>query len=326
MSKQAIIDNFGILADYYEQEYKMHRKPPDNFRRMAYQNAVRALQALDMTIITSVKQLDNVKGIGKESRAKIQEFIDTGHIRKAQEVKELIRAKKSIVSQHDSVLALFQTVYGVGPSQAEKFWLKGMRTLDDLRANPTLLNRSQLIGLKYYDDLHTRIPHYYIYIFQLMCRYVLSKEFGLGTYKMECAGSYRRGTASSGDVDFLVTSTKFNLSQIVGILRKYKIIVETLSGQEKEKFMGIAHCPGDPNGQYFHLDIVFLPEDEWGAGLLYFTGSQGFNISMRSQAKKQGYTLNQHGLFEKDGERVSVYTEKEIMSFLGIPWTVPEKR
>lgn len=319
MSKQAIIDNFTILAEYYEQE-------KDYFRKMAYQNAVRALQALDLTDITSVKQLDKVKGIGKESRAKIQEFIDTGRIRKAQEVQLLIRAKKSIVSQHDSVVALFQTVYGVGPSQAEKLWLKGMRSLDDLRVNPSLLNRSQLIGMKYYDDLLKRIPKNYIYIFQLACRYVLSREFGLGSYKMECAGSYRRGAETSGDVDFLVTSTKIKLSQIVEILGKYKIIVETISGQDKEKFMGVAHCPGDPNGQYFHLDIVFLPQDEWGAGLLYFTGSQGFNISMRLQAKKQGYTLNQHGLFGKDGERIPVYTEREIMSFLGISWTEPEKR
>jgi DNA polymerase/3'-5' exonuclease PolX len=92
-----------------------------------------------------------------------------------------------------------------------------------------------------------------------------------------------------------------------------------------EKFMGIAHCP---SGQYFyfHVDIVFLPKEQWGSGLLWFTGSKLFNINMRSKAKKMGYILNQKGLFDKNGEQIPVFTEKDIMKELKMQWTPPEKR
>ena len=70
-----------------------------------------------------------------------------------------------------------------------------------------------------------------------------------------------------------------------------------------------------------------LPEDEWGSGLLWFTGSKTFNIELRYTAKKKGYTLNQHGLFNRDTvERIPIFTEKEILAFLGKNWIPPEKR
>ena len=199
-----------------------------------------------------------------------------------------------------------------------------MRSLDDLRKNPNLLTKEQKIGLKYYDDLHTRIPREYIDTFQLMVRYVLAKEVGMEGYELIIAGSYRRKNKTSGDIDILITSKKLTLKRIVDILKKWGIITDVISMQ-KEKFMGIAHCP---SGQYFyfHVDIVFLPKEQWGAGLLWFTGSKGFNIQMRSKAKKMGYTLNQHGLFNKNGDQIPVYTEKEIMKALGMKWVPPEKR
>ena len=73
------------------------------------------------------------------------------------------------------------------------------------------------------------------------------------------------------------------------------------------------------------MDIEFLPEHEFQAGLLYFTGSKDFNISMRSRAKSLGYVLNQHGLF-KGNERVHVYTEKDIMNQLNMEFVSPLHR
>lgn len=41
-----------------------------------------------------------------------------------------------------------------------------------------------------------------------------------------------------------------------------------------------------------------VPCDERGAALLYFTGNDIFNRSMRLLASKKGYGLNQRGLFK----------------------------
>jgi len=127
-----------------------------------------------------------------------------------------------------------------------------------------------------------------------------------------------------GDVDILISGGGLDLDEIVGVLKNKKIITDTIS-MKKEKFMGIARCP-QGNYQVVHLDLIFLPPREWGSGLLYFTGSKNFNIMMRGRAKKMGLVLNQHGLFEKNGNRVPVYSEREIMSKLDLPWFSPRKR
>ena len=318
-NKQSIIDNFHILERYYKQE-------GDRWRSQAYNGAIRAIQQLNISDIKNINQIKKVPGLGKQSVEKINEYLETGQIAKAEEVKTLLvkekEDQKTISKQR--ILGKFTSVLGAGEKTAEKWWDAGMRSMKDLHKNTHLLTNEQKIGLKYYDDLHTRIPREYIDTFQLMVRYVLAKEVGMDGYELIIAGSYRRKTKTSGDIDILITSKKLTLKRIVDILIKWGIITDVIS-MKKEKFMGIAHCP---SGQYFyfHVDIVFLPKEQWGAGLLWFTGSKGFNITMRAKAKKMGYTLNQHGLFNKKGEQIPAYSEKEIMKALGMKWVPPEKR
>ena len=318
-NKQAIIDNFQILERYYKQE-------GDRWREQAYNRAIIAIRGLNISDIRNINQVKKVPGLGKQSVEKINEYLETGQIAKVEEVKKLIvkekENQKNVSKQR--ILGKFASVLGAGEKTAEKWWDAGMRSLDDLRKNPKLLTHQQKIGLKYYDDLHTRIPREYITTFQLMVRYVLAKEVGMNGYELTVAGSYRRGNSSSGDIDILITSKKLTLKTIVDTLKKWDIITDVISMQ-KEKFMGIAHCP---SGQYFyfHVDIVFLPKEQWGAGLLWFTGSKGFNIMMRAKAKQLGYTLNQKGLFNKNGDQIPAYTEKEIMKAVGMKWTPPEER
>jgi len=171
--------------------------------------------------------------------------------------------------------------------------------------------------------MQKRIPRKYIDIFQMAVRYALSTHFGMNSYKMQIAGSYRRQEDTSGDVDCLITSTKFSLKEMVEVLEKWNIILDS-SSMKGEKFMGIAQCP---SGKWFplRLDIEYLPIDEYGSGLLYFTGSKAMNIHMRKKALKLGLTLNQHGLF-KGSERLPVYTEKEIFSALKLKYIPPERR
>lgn len=318
-NKQNIINNFEILVKYYKQEN-------DIWRIRAYNNAIIALKNLPISDIRNINQVKKVPNIGKQSLAKINEYLETGQIEKVEEVKKLLVKEKQNnknISQ-ERMLGKFASILGAGEKTAEKWWNMGMRSFKDLEKNPQLLTHQQKIGLKYYDDLHKRIPREYIDTFQLMIRYILAKEIGIEGYKLVIAGSYRRGLETSGDIDILITSKKITLKRIVEILKKWKVITDVISMKD-EKFMGIAHCP---SGQYFyfHVDIVFLPKEQWGSGLLWFTGSKLFNINMRSKAKKMGYILNQKGLFDKNGEQIPVFTEKDIMKALKMQWTPPEKR
>ena len=73
------------------------------------------------------------------------------------------------------------------------------------------------------------------------------------------------------------------------------------------------------------MDIRFLPEESYGAALLYFTGSKDFNVMMRKKAIDKGYLLNEYALFE-NGEYIAVATEKEVFDKLEMKPVEPKNR
>lgn len=126
---------------------------------------------------------------------------------------------------------------------------------------------------------------------------VLNKVYKmLKGFKYEVCGSYRRNSPDVGDLDILVVKTenKINLSDVN---------VEW-KGEDKIGF--------EMNG--IHVDIKFVPIDCWGAGLIHHTGPDGFNVKLRSIAKKKGMKLNEYGLFNREnGDLIVQKTEKEIL-------------
>ena len=62
-------------------------------------------------------------------------------------------------------ISLFGEVWGIGPATALKLYEKGHRTLDDLKNEDSLTN-AQRLGLKYFDDIKTRIPRHEV---SLLC-------------------------------------------------------------------------------------------------------------------------------------------------------------
>jgi DNA polymerase IV len=74
-----------------------------------------------------------------------------------------------------------------------------------------------------------------------------------------------------------------------------------------------------------------------GAALIYFTGNDIFNRSLRLLASKKGMRLNQKGLFKDvmrgterkkitDGELLEGRDERRIFEILGVPWRPPGHR
>jgi DNA polymerase/3'-5' exonuclease PolX len=81
------------------------------------------------------------------------------------------------------------------------------------------------------------------------------------------------------------------------------------------------------------LDILLTPPEAYGYALLYFTGSQRFNILVRQHALTKGYSLNEHCLSldskwkgPKPAAIPVLKTEAEILAFLGIKWVSPTDR
>ena len=91
--------------------------------------------------------------------------------------------------------------------------------------------------------------------------------------------------------------------------------------------MGVIRLNKDSTAR--HIDIRFIPHDNYPAALLYFTGSGRHNIMMRNQAIEKGYRLNEYNLLKKvkdDYKPVKVKNEKDIFKILDMKYLEPEER
>ena len=121
---------------------------------------------------------------------------------------------------------------------------------------------------------------------------------------IEACGSYRRGRPTCGDIDVLITYT--DGTDIKGLCEKLVCHLETkgflkerlgdfrYSTTGSEGYMGV--CQLDSKHKFRRIDIKVYPRDQYGFALLYFTGSDKFNIGMRQEALNQGYSLSDHGM------------------------------
>jgi DNA polymerase beta len=210
---------------------------------------------------------------------------------------------------------------------------EGITTIEQLRAastaNPKLLTAAQKLGLKYYEDSQQRIPR------SEMAEHENTILSGLDVrFEGTIVGSYRRGAESSGDIDVLLTLPDELTAEeqgelfveMVSLFKEADYIVDTLSSGPT-KFLG--YCRIDEEHPVRRLDLLMIPQSEYACAILYFTGSQQFNVAFRAYALDKGYTLNEHRLqATKAGVPAvpSLSTEKDIFDFLGLAYVEPTMR
>ncbi len=129
------------------------------------------------------------------------------------------------------------------------------------------------------------------------------------------AGSARRWKETCGDLDILVSAE--DAVPVMDRLAKHPLVASVLSrGPTKQRVRLV---------DGIELDLRVVPEESFGAALLYFTGSKEHNVEVRKRAVEQGYRLNEYGLFRGE-ESIAGKTEEEIYQALGLTWIPPELR
>jgi DNA polymerase lambda len=153
---------------------------------------------------------------------------------------------------------------------------------------------------------------------------------------IEACGSFRRGRSTCGDIDVLITYTdgtniKGLCEKIVCHLEAKGFLYERLgdfrySTTGSEGYMGV--CQLDSKHKFRRIDIKVYPRDQYGFALLYFTGSDKFNIGMRQEALNQGYSLSDHGMKPvKPGNKTHACpTEEDVFKALGMTYKAPKDR
>ena len=125
--------------------------------------------------------------------------------------------------------------------------------------------------------------------------------------------------------DVSPTEVGERLKEYVEMLKGFGYIEEVLALGD-HKCMAISRIYG---GIARRLDLLMTPANEYAYALLYFTGSDRFNVAFRQYALKKGYTLNEHTLTPtKEGVKPvpNMNTERDIFRFLRLRYIDPPMR
>ncbi|KAF4165757.1 hypothetical protein CNMCM6936_007376 [Aspergillus lentulus] len=314
------------MLDYYT-------RTSDQWRTLAYRKAIAALRRQPRKVVTRA-QARAIPGIGERLADKVEEIVFTNRLR---------RLENANNTPEDRILQEFLGVYGAGISQASRWIAQGYRSLDDLKTKASL-TKSQRIGVEHYHDFAQRIPRREVEAHGEIVRKAVQKaDPGM---QVIIGGSYRRGASDSGDIDLLITKGDATIEHIRALMMDNVIprlfhdgflqaSLASTSRGDGSKWHGASVLPGSKIWR--RIDLLFVPGSEIGAALIYFTGNDIFNRSMRLLASKKGMRLNQRGLYAdvqrgeqrrklNEGQQLEGRDEKRIFEILGVPWRPPEHR
>ncbi|APA14631.1 hypothetical protein SS1G_06612 [Sclerotinia sclerotiorum 1980 UF-70] len=359
---QHTIEILSRMREYYE-------RIGDQWRSRSYLQACCQLKN-QLTLIRTYDEAIQIPKIGERIAKKIEGIVLTGR---------LLRLENAEAEPDDKILKLFMGIYGVNFKLASKWISQGHRTFADLEQN-IKLSPSQQIGITHYEDLQLRIPR--AEIEELGTHITKTAQSLDPDIEITIGGSYRRGAKSSGDIDIIITKAHTIsttqlfpfLTSLVKILTDSQFLVAALAvphNNEGSKWHGCCVLPSsssspssptthrDPHhNPWRRIDFLIVPSTQLGAALIYFTGDDIFNRSMRLLAGKKGMRLNQRGLFKDvmrggwsgggegnevgrgggsggrwnsrkkvtDGMLVEGRDEKRIFEILGVPWREPWER
>ncbi|KAL7672832.1 hypothetical protein ACOME3_007712 [Neoechinorhynchus agilis] len=332
---QEIVD---MLIEIGEYELNVNKQ---RFKYNAYRKAAESVRQYTkcITSVEEARKLVRLKlprlrisigafkeGVGARIAEKIGEFLSKGEINKYIEVHNDEKAH---------IIEKLSSVSGIGPSTARKLYDDGVRSIEDLQAIKSNLTHHQQIGLKYYEEFMQRIPRTEMTSLSEFIRRSIH-EFD-NRYKVESVGSYRRGMASSRDLDILLTHPSYSTSDhlcpglfqlAIEHLLSTNFLTDTMALGET-KFMGVCRL----SNQHIHrrIDIRLFPADEYFCAVFYFTGSANFNKRFRVKCLEKGFTLNEYcirriGSTGVPGEKLSVRSEKDLFNYVGERYLRPDER
>ena len=298
---EKLIEHLQAIANLYE----LTQQDDWEGKKIGYGKAIGAIKNVDYPLV-SYDEAIQYKYIGDRTASKVVEFAQTGTTKKFEKL------KKQLGKDWESINT-FMLIQGVGPVKALQLYKAGRRKLKDIQ--PEDLNTVQRIGLKYYDDFLERIPREEIQ----MLEDVLLRMAKHGGFTLVVAGSYRRGKASSGDID--VIAFDVTLPALLTSMHDSGVDLEKMT-QGVGKYSGVVIT----HNVHRKIDIRVFRAEEYPTALLHSTGSGEFNTLMRLRAIYLKMKLNEYGLYYYDGSRSSVRTERDIFTALDVAYLSPEER
>jgi len=313
--------NARIAADLDEIADLLELQDANPFRVRAYRAAARTVRDAERPIralVEAGEDLRELPGIGKDIAAQIVRKVG------GESMEPLLELRGEVPAGLLEVVR----VPGVGPKKARALWKElGVEGLDALEAAARQGRIEELkgFGAKSQDKILNGIASVRRFAER---RRRADAEAALAPLlawlrddeavrRLEVAGSFRRGRDTVGDVDLLVVSD--DAPAAMARFRGYEEVDSVLgSGDDKTSLI---------LSDGLQVDLRAVTESEFGAALLYFTGSQAHNVRLRRRANEREMSLNEYGLWsENQRERRAGTTEAEVYEALGLRWIPPELR
>ncbi len=294
---------------------------PQAFRVRAYDNAIDGLESSTADVATlSEAELVALKGVGKSTAAKIRELVDTGTMKKLDGLRE----------KYPSEFVSLTRIPGLGPKTLLMLRDElAIHNLDDLQAALKAEKLRELPGLGQKSEekiahaierlgLHGKDTRTPIVDALPIARSIVAELLELPAVKAaDYCGSLRRFRQDIGDIDILVSSTKPD--PVMEHFTTMPMVAEII-GRGETKSSVLTH-------RGIQVDLRVVQPAEYGAALLYFTGSKTHNIHLRQLAINRDWLLNEYGLSDVEtGEVIASKSEKDIYAALGLPLIPPTMR
>lgn len=289
------------------------------FRIRAYRNAARTVAELPEGVAAMIgrgEDLSELPGIGDDLAGKITELARTGH------VPLLDRLARRLPGE----LAEMMRLPGLGPKRVALVHAKlHIKTLAELKAAagagrlrtvPGIGEKTEktvLAALRRVDHAEKRTR---LAFAEQIAEPLLAHLRGFtGVRDCVVAGSFRRRRETIGDLDILVTCA--DGARVVEHFVAYADVRDIVSKGPTRSTVRL-HSG-------MQVDLRVVPEESYGAALLYFTGAKAHNIAVRRMAVAKKLKINEYGVF-KGTKRMAGRTEKDVYACVGLPYIEPEIR
>ncbi len=291
------------------------------FKPRAYEKAGYSIENLEEEILEiykkgGLKAVEDIPGIGVSIAKKIEELIETGHLKYYEKLKKSLPVKVGELS----------SVEGVGPKMIFKLYKKlKVKNINDLEKAAKIGKIAKIAGLG--KKTEEKVLKGIKFLRKSGNRFLLGSilpqvrliEDRLRNLKevdrVAIAGSIRRMQETIGDLDFMVTSSK--PSKVIEFFVNMPEVIHVYSKGNTKTMIRLKDG--------IDADLRVVPDKSFGAALQYFTGDKRHNITLRVLAEKKKYKLNEYGLW-RGKKLIAGKTEEEIYRALGMVTPPPEIR
>lgn len=313
MIKKDVIQLLEKIAIY------MELNGENTFKVSAYRKAAQSLE-IDERSLDEIKDVTELKGIGKGVGEVISEYRETGTSSTLKELQRLVP---------EGLIPLMK-IQGLGSKKIAKLYKElNITDKEHLQEACEAGKVSELSGfakkteqniLEAVKALGAKKDHYPIDLMRHLNKDIMTYLEQLEEVEHYSeAGSFRRYKEVSKDLDYII-STRHPLHVQQHLLNIPNKVKEVAVGETK------VSLELEYDDETIGVDFRLVEPEAFYHTLQHFTGSKDHNIRIRQLAKAQNEKVSEYGIEQQDGTLLQFQSEAEIYQHFGRHWIAPAMR